>query len=140
MLCSPTFIFYKDKLLRRNFPDSIHRAFFKALDMCGVLHQPIMLLVEKRFHIENPIDGGTQQLYNILWDYDLSPERQECIVTSENDEMESRSQPSVKPTSYNPPKVKDLHKLDKWRKWRNKKFNPDMPDDGIWLSRKTVWL
>ena len=53
-------MFYRDRLHLRNYMDSIHRVFFKALDMCGVLHEPIMLLVEKRFSISNPIDGGSQ--------------------------------------------------------------------------------
>ena len=40
--------------------DTIHRAFFRALDMCLPKGENIMLLVEKRFHIDDPIDGGTQ--------------------------------------------------------------------------------
>jgi hypothetical protein len=53
--------------------ETIHDIFFKCMEMCIPKGEKIMLLVEKRFHIENPIDGGSQQLYNMLWDYDLSP-------------------------------------------------------------------
>ena len=73
LMCSPTFIFYRDRLHLRNFMETIHNTFFKCMEMCIPKGEKIMLLVEKRFHIENPIDGGTQQLYNMLWDYDLSP-------------------------------------------------------------------
>ena len=69
---SPTCMFYRDRLHLRNFMDTIHRAFFACLDMCLQKGEKIMLLVEKRFHIDDPIDGGTQQLYNMLWDVDLS--------------------------------------------------------------------
>lgn len=69
---SPTCMFYRDRLHLRNFMDTIHQTFFRAMDMCIPKGEKIMLLVEKRFHIDNPIDGGTQQLYNMLWDYDLS--------------------------------------------------------------------
>ena len=44
------------------------------METCGILKEPIMLLVEKRFHIERPIQGGSQQLYSMLWDVDLIPE------------------------------------------------------------------
>ena len=69
---SPTCMFYRDRLHLRNFMDTIHQTFFRAMDMCIPKNEKIMLLVEKRFHIEDPIDGGTQQLYNMLWDADLS--------------------------------------------------------------------
>ena len=69
---SPTCMFYRDRLHLRNFMDTVHRAFFRCLDMCLQKDEKIMLLVEKRFHITDPVDGGTQQLYNMLWDYDLS--------------------------------------------------------------------
>lgn len=65
-------MFYRDRLHLRNFMDTIHQTFFSAMDMCIPKNEKIMLLVEKRFHIEDPIDGGTQQLYNMLWDVDLS--------------------------------------------------------------------
>ena len=70
---SPTCMFYRDRLHLRNFMDTIWQAFFGCLDMCIPQGEKIMLLVEKRFHVFNPIDGGTQQLYNMLWDVDLSP-------------------------------------------------------------------
>lgn len=57
---SPTCMFYRDRLHLRNWMDTIHQYFFKCLDMCLKKGERIMLLVEKRFHIENPIDGGTQ--------------------------------------------------------------------------------
>lgn len=69
---SPTCMFYRDRLHLRNFLDTIHQYFFKAMEMCIPKGERIMLLVEKRFHITDPVDGGTQQLYNMLWDYDLS--------------------------------------------------------------------
>lgn len=56
---SPTCMFYRDRLHLRNFMSTIHDTFFKALDMCLPKGEKIMLLVEKRFHVENPIDGGT---------------------------------------------------------------------------------
>lgn len=89
-------MFYRDRLHLRNYLDSVHKVFFKALDMCGVLHQPIMLLVEKRFSIANPIDGGSQQLYNMLWDIDLKPESPTCIIPQD---AKSRR------TAYNPPPI-----------------------------------
>ena len=70
---SPTCMFHRDRLHLRNFMDTIHQTFFKCLDMCIPKGEKIMLLVRKKFHVDNPIDGGTQQLYNMLWDYDLSP-------------------------------------------------------------------
>lgn len=73
IMCSPTYLFYRDRLHLRNFMDSIHQVFFKALDMCLPKGEPIMLLVERRFHVANPVDGGTQQLYNMLWEVDLDP-------------------------------------------------------------------
>lgn len=84
LMCSPTFIFHRDRLVQRNFLDTIHNAFFKMMETCGILEEPIMLLVEKRFHIERPIQGGSQQLYNMLWDVDLRPVPQKCII--KNDE------------------------------------------------------
>lgn len=59
LMCSPTFVFYRDRLHLRNWMDTVHRAFFRALDMCIPKGENIMLLVEKRFHVDNPIDGGT---------------------------------------------------------------------------------
>lgn len=56
---SPTCMFYRDRLHLRNFMDTVWSAFFACLDMCVPKSEPIMLLVEKRFHIEHPIDGGT---------------------------------------------------------------------------------
>lgn len=70
---SPTCMFYRDRLHQRNFMDTIWQAFFRCLDMCIPQGERIMLLVQKRFHVFNPVDGGTQQLYNMLWDVDLSP-------------------------------------------------------------------
>lgn len=60
LMVSPTMMIYRDRLHLRNYLDTVHNVFFKAMDMCGILNEPIMLLVEKRFHILNPIDGGTQ--------------------------------------------------------------------------------
>ena len=80
LMVSPTMMFYRDRLHLRNFPDTIHRAFFACLDMCIPKGEEIMLLVEKRFHIVDPIDGGTQQLYNMLWDYDLTPKAGKVIL------------------------------------------------------------
>lgn len=80
LMCSPTFVFYRDRLHLRNFMDTIHQAFFRCMDMCLKKDEKIMLLVEKRFHVDNPIDGGSQQLYNMLWDYDLMPEATKCIL------------------------------------------------------------
>ena len=129
LMVSPTMMFYRDRLHLRNYLDSIHRVFFKALDMCGVLHEPIMLLVEKRFSISNPIDGGSQQLYNMLWDIDLKPEPTSCIIPNK-----SKSR-----TSYNPPMIEQLYDPN-WKDYRNKYFNPDIPDGKIELTRGTLWL
>lgn len=53
-------MFYRDRLHLRNYMDTIHRTFFEALDTCLKKGERIMLLVEKRFHVEDPVDGGTQ--------------------------------------------------------------------------------
>lgn len=140
-MVSPTMMFYRDRLHLRHFPDSIHKVFFKALDMCGILHEPIMLLVEKRFHIERPVDGGSQQLYNMLWDVDIRPEAQKCIVPPRisDEEMVERTT-TYKPTSWNPPPVKPLYE-EEWKEYRDNYFNPGMPNQGgMWLSRGTLWL
>ena len=73
-------MFYRDRLHLRNFMDTIHQTFFRALDMCIPKGENIMLMVEKRFHVVNPVDGGTQQLYNMLWDYDLFPTPHDVIL------------------------------------------------------------
>jgi len=83
LMCSPTFIFYRDRLHLRNWMDTIHKTFFKCLDMVIPKGEKIMLLVEKRFHIENPIAGGTQQLYNMLWDCDLTPDPKKVRILAE---------------------------------------------------------
>lgn len=51
LMCSPTFIFYRDRLHLRNWMDTIHKAFFRCIEMCIPKGEKIMLLVEKRFHI-----------------------------------------------------------------------------------------
>ena len=56
---SPTCMFYRDRIHLRNFMDTVHEAFFRCLEMCLPKGERIMLLVEKRFHVENPVDGGT---------------------------------------------------------------------------------
>ena len=56
---SPTCMFYRDRLHLRNFMDTVWSAFFACLNMCVPKSEPIMLLVEKRFYVEHPIDGGT---------------------------------------------------------------------------------
>lgn len=56
---SPTCMFYRDRLHLRNFMDTIHQTFFSAMDMCIPKGEEIMLLVEKRFHVTDPVDGGT---------------------------------------------------------------------------------
>ena len=56
---SPTCMFYRDRLHLRNFMDTVHQTFFKALDLCIPKGEDIMLMVEKRFHVLNPVDGGT---------------------------------------------------------------------------------
>ena len=77
---SPTCMFHRDRLHLRSFPDTYQAALFKCMEMCIPKGERIMLLVEKRFHIENPIDGGTQQLYNMLWDVDLTPLKHKVIL------------------------------------------------------------
>lgn len=77
---SPTCMFYRDRLHLRNFMDTIWNTLFECMDMCIPKNEPIMLMVEKRFHIVNPVDGGTQQLYNMLWDYDLTPVRKDVYL------------------------------------------------------------
>ena len=105
--------------------DTIFDAFFRALDICIPKDEKIMLLVEKRFHVFKPIDGGTQQLYNMLWDVDISPKADKCIL---------------------PPRTKKrLGLQDKYEddtRWGDTidEFSPAMTMDDIWLSRKTLWL
>ena len=119
-------MFTRDRLTLRNFPDTIHQAFFRALETCGILpNERIMLLVEKKFHIKNPIDGGSQQLYNMLWDVDLKPNPKKLIAPSEDNEY-----PFI---------IGADGKVD-WNKSNDKYFNPDVPTEGLWLSRGTLWL
>lgn len=112
LMVSPTMMIYRDRLHLRNFIDTIHQTFFKTMEMCGLTEERIMLLVEKRFHIINPVDGGTQQLYNMLWDVDLLPEVSKCYLPPKNSPNTS---------------------------WDMGMVNPGMKND-VWLSRGTLWL
>ena len=130
LMCSPTCMFYRDRLHLRNFMDTIHQTFFRALDMCLKKDEKIMLLVEKRFHVDHPVDGGTQQLYNMLWDYDLTPMPSKVILPPRyaNESASSRLgtqqvQEDTYPTSWDWPQL-----------------NPDVPEYGIDLCRRTCWL
>ena len=130
---SPTCMFYRDRLHLRNFMDTIHRAFFRCLDMCIPKGEKIMLLVEKRFHIDNPVDGGTQQLYNMLWECDLRPLANKVILPPRT--MDSTS--SLTSRMGIPLNGHDDLQLTNWD--RND-LNPDMPMDGLELCRRTLWL
>lgn len=127
LMCSPTFVFYRDRLHLRNFMDTIHQAFFRAMDLCIPKGEKIMLLVEKRFHVTEPVDGGTQQLYNMLWDYDLDPKAGKVILPPMAD-LEPRL--GVQGEVLNPYPTA----------WGKEDLNPDLPADGIELSRRTLWL
>ena len=119
---SPTMMFYRDRLHNRGFLDSVFEIFFECMEMCGVLHEPIMLMVEKRFHIFKPIDGGTQQLYNMLWDVDLDPKINRCYLPSK---MEARL----------PSRVKDDDENNGWSD-----ANQNIVESDLWLSRRTLWF
>lgn len=112
LVCSPTFVFHRDRLNQRSFMETIHKNFLDMMETCGLLDEPIMLLVEKRFHIERPIQGGSQQLYNMLWDTDIDPKAQKC--------------PFIIPGS------------SEGSGWD---VNPGMPlYGGLDLSRRTLWF
>ena len=136
---SPTCMFYRDRLHLRNFMDTVHQAFFRALEMCLPKGESIMLLVEKRFHVDDPIDGGTQQLYNMMWDVDLSAivddvrvyEPQKVILPKRTGNVSSRL-----------PVQEDehiVHQSDTYWNWPD--LNPGAPKDtGVDLCRRTLWL
>ena len=117
---SPTCMFYRDRLHLRNFMDTVHQTFFEALDMCIPKNESIMLMVEKRFHVVDPIDGGTQQLYNMLWDYDMS------AITKGN-RIENPKKVLLPPNGTS-------------TTWNLHDLNPDVPMSGIDLCRRTCWL
>ena len=132
---SPTCMFHRDRLHLRNFPSTIHNAFFRCLKMCLPKGERIMLLVEKRFHIENPVDGGTQQLYNMLWDVDLS-----AIKGDGGDRITTPPKVILPPAGarYNKrlpgPQTPDTS-------WDVDQLNPDVPaEGGLDLCRRTLWL
>ena len=37
LMVSPTMMFHRDRLHLRNFMDSIHRVFFRSMEMCGLM-------------------------------------------------------------------------------------------------------
>lgn len=128
LMCSPTFLFYRDRLHQRNFMETIHNIFFRCMEMCIPKSERIMLLVEKRFHIENPIDGGSQQLYNMLWDYDLSPMAKSVLLPPPNVGrtrlvVSNGDLPTTLPIGWD---------------WGD--LNPDIPEGGVELCRRTCWL
>ena len=128
---SPTCMFHRDRLHLRNFMDTIHQTFFKCMEMCIPKGESIMLLVEKRFHVENPIDGGTQQLYNMLWDVDLSPVAKSVLLPPPEI---GRSSPRLSSSSGTGQDIAP----DKGWDWDD--LNPDVPLDGVELCRRTLWL
>ena len=126
LMCSPTFLFYRDRLHLRNFMDTIHQSFFRMMDVCLKKDENIMLLVEKRFHIENPVDGGTQQLYNMLWDYDLDPPRSKVILPPQQRFGKRLG-------------LVGQHELNS-TSWGYGDLNPGIGESGLDLSRRTLWL
>lgn len=123
---SPTCMFYRDRLHLRNFMDTVHQAFFAMMDVCIPKGEQIMLLVEKHFYITDPIDGGTQQLYNMLWDVDLEPVVNKVYLPPGQNfkpRMGVPSEPIQYPTA-----------------WKKDDLNPGVPADGIELLRKTLWF
>ena len=136
LMCSPTFMFYRDRLHLRNFMDSIHQTFFAAMDMCIPKGERIMLLVEKRFHITDPVDGGTQQLYNMLWDYDLS-----ALVKGERI-LNPGKVILPPPMSGKSPRLGIVLNEDSDNtRWDKNDINPAFDkENGIDLCRRTCWL
>ena len=128
LMCSPTFLFYRDRLHQRNFMETIHNTFFKCMEMCIPEDEKIMLLVEKRFHIDHPIDGGTQQLYNMLWDYDLSPMAKSVLLPPPQ-----VGQTRLGVTNGDVPTTLPIG-------WDWDDLNPDVPEGGLELCRRTCWL
>ena len=126
---SPTCMFHRDRLHLRNFMDTIHQAFFGCLDMCLPKGEKIMLLVRKQFHVDNPIDGGTQQLYNMLWDYDLSPLAKSVLLPPPLFGKSTRLGISGGGQS-----------TSQTLGWNWDDLNPDVPEEGIDLMRTTCWL
>jgi len=134
---SPTCMFYRDRLHLRNYMDTIHQSFFKCLDMCLKKGEKIMLLVEKRFHIENPIDGGTQQLYNMLWDVDLS------ALKGKEDRIHVPPKVILPPSGAQFPRMAAPQEtiLPSETSWDKDKLNPGVPaEGGIDLCRRTLWF
>lgn len=134
---SPTCMFYRDRLHLRNYMDTVHQAFFKCLDMCLKKGEKIMLLVEKRFHIEDPIDGGSQQLYNMLWDVDLS-------ILKGDERIYNPPKVILPPEGAQYPKprmgVTDQESLPD-TSWGKGELNPDIPQfGGVDLCRRTLWF
>lgn len=81
----------------------------------------------------NPIDGGTQQLYNMLWDYDLSPLAKSVLLP--------------------PPPMGGMmvgrmgvfgfggtSSTENPLGWDRGDLNPDVPEEGVELKRTTCWL
>ena len=102
--------------------------------MCLKKDERIMLLVEKRFHIDDPVDGGTQQLYNMLWDTDLS------VLVGDT-------------RVYNPSKVilpkrgsmrglrMGIAQEDYPTRWDENDLNPGFDrENGVDLCRRTLWF
>lgn len=134
---SPTCMFYRDRLHLRNYMDTIHRYFFKCLDMCLKKGEKIMLLVEKRFHVEDPVDGGTQQLYNMLWDVDLS-------VLKDGERIHVPPKVILPPSGAQFPRIPapDGGKQQfSDTSWDEDDLNPGIPaEGGIDLCRRTLWF
>lgn len=132
---SPTCMFYRDRLHLRNFLDTVHQAFFGMMDVCIPKGERIMLLVEKRFHVEDPVDGGTQQLYNMLWDYDLS-----ALVKGERILNPSKVILPPDRKARKSPRL-GLVQDDDSTRWDENDLNPTFDKkDGIDLCRRTCWL
>ena len=134
---SPTCMFYRDRLHLRNFMDTVHQTFFSTLEMCIPKGERIMLLVEKRFHVVDPIDGGTQQLYNMLWDYDLSAIVKGQKICGPNDVLlppqNSQSAGSRLAGPQGVPEWQSTY-------WNFNDLNPAVPSEGLDLCRRTCWF
>ena len=100
--------------------------------MCIPKGEKIMLLVQKRFHVFNPVDGGTQQLYNMLWDYDLSPMAKSVLLPP--------PQIGMLAGRMGVPGFGGTSTTENPLGWDRDDLNPDVHEEGVELKRTTLWL
>jgi len=102
--------------------------------MCLKKDERIMLLVEKRFHVDDPVDGGTQQLYNMLWDTDLS------VLVGDTRVYNPSKVILPKRGSVRGPRM-GIVQEDYPTRWDWTDLNPGFDkENGVDLCRRTLWF